>query len=180
MHSPHHGSTGRIRQRDVLMRRASRIWSHHMATCAYLIVTAVVYFASLLIPHAKVLDGAIQLKDPAETAVALAKDISALSGTWAAAILGASGIVCVKGHEWSRGWTRLDSLMVVVALAGGVLTYYGMYVASVAMFGMAAAGAFAPLSQDLSFAIAIQYYSALIGTLILGLVFARMLDRKIG
>jgi hypothetical protein len=157
----------------------SPLFRRHLATWAYLALTAIVCLLSQLLPHAKVLDGALPLKDPGESAIGLAKDISSLSGTWAAGLLAATAAVCVKGHEWSRSWSRLDSVMAVVALAGGVLTYFGMYLANIAALAMIAAGAFAPLSQDLMLAIAIQYYSALIGTLILGLVFARMLDHRI-
>jgi hypothetical protein len=152
----------------------------HPATCTYVVVALAVFSASLFVHAAKVLDGPIlELKEPGDAAIALAKDISTLCGTWAAALLAGAATVCVKGREWSLGWTPVDSIVVIGALAGGVLTYYGIYSAYIAVFAMAAARNFAPLSVDLKFAIATQYYAALGGTLLLGLVFARMLDRRV-
>jgi hypothetical protein len=151
----------------------------YRATAAYILLTVIVYLASLALHSSKVLEGVFTLKDAAETAIGLIKDISTLSGTWAAGLIAGAATVCVKGRDWSHGWTAFDSLTVVGVLAGGVLTYYGIYCTYIRLYAMAAAGAFVPLSPDLSVALAIQYYSALSGTLLLGLVFARMLDRRI-
>jgi hypothetical protein len=148
-------------------------------TWAYLVLVVALYFVSLLLPREKPIADPLMLTEPAEANLALIKDVFALVGTWAAGLFAAAAAVAVKGREWSHGWRPLDSVLVVAVLACGVLVYYGIYLGYTGLLGMTESGGISPFAPEIDIAISIQYYAALAGTLLLGLVFSRMLDKRI-
>lgn len=150
----------------------------HTAACTYVVLSLTMYLTSCLLHGAKVILAPYTLTDPAAASLDIVKGIATLTGTWAAALFAGAAAIAFKSIEKGDSWPPTDRAMLVAVLACGVLAYYGIYCGHIAMLGMVAAGAFSPLADDISRAVAIQYYAALTGTALLGMIFARMLDRR--
>jgi hypothetical protein len=158
--------------------RMIRLARRHAALCAYVFFSCTLYFGSFGLHGPKVVVAPFLVNDPAIASLDLVKSIIALAGSLATALFAGVAAIVLKSGDVSDSLNAFDRAMLVGALACGVLTYYGVYCAYIATLSMLAAGAFSPLANDVSTAVAIQYYGVLAGALMLGITIARIIDRR--
>lgn len=167
------------REAGVLAETVRRVVKPRSVSFAYLVVVAILCLVPISLHTPPVVTGILDVKSPGNMGVEVLMHIVALAGTWAAGLFAGAATVTVKGRKWSNHWSTVDGIAVVCVLACGALIYYGVYWAYVSTLGMVAAGGFSPFSQSVLRAVALQYYAALAGTILLGFVFARLLDRRV-
>lgn len=147
-------------------------------TTLYLGLATVLCFASMLLPTPDVAAGSAEFKDSAAAMLDVVKSLTTLISALTTALCAGAAAGAVKGKDWSATWSRIEGGLVIVVLLCGAVSYYGMYLSWIAVLEMVGAGAFGLDSPRLSTAIAVQYYAVLVGYLILGLVFCRLMEGR--
>lgn len=116
--------------------------------------------------------------DRASSAISTINGVVALAVTLNTTMLAAAAAVAVKGREWSSVWTRLDGLIIVFVFLAGSVSYYGAYLANIALLEMIQGGGVSGLAPRLQRGFGLQYYGTFFGFLLLGLTFCRMLEGR--
>jgi hypothetical protein len=93
-------------------------------------------------------------------------------------MLAAASALAIRGHDWSSRWEKLDGFFVILSYLAGATSYYGIYIAYVAMLEMIDQKVLGAMNPRLQTGLAIQFYGTIVGFLLLGLVFARMLEQR--
>lgn len=156
------------------MIRMHKMKKHLTSTVLYVAGVIILYVASLFIPD-KGASGELTLADAAKVSLDYYLEISKLVGSLSIALVGGCGALVIKGRDWSTHWTRLDATAIVFALLAAAASLYGVYLGHIAVLQMTIERIFDPFQSRLSAALAIQYYGLVVGVLLLGLVFTRML-----
>lgn len=115
--------------------------------------------------------------DPGQTSVAMLQEVMKLVLSLSTAMLGAAGALVVKGREWSRGWTKLESLLMIAVFLCGAVSFFGVYLCHIAILTMVSSGSIYTLEANLLSGLRFQYLGLIGGAFLLGLVFSLMLDR---
>jgi hypothetical protein len=145
---------------------------------AYVVVAAVLYFLSLLIPDTHVATATEKLPEAAKLSMNYLLEMTKFTGTLLTTSFGACAALAIKGREWSTRWERLDGLLIVAAFLAGASGFYGLYLGHIEVLEMIHAGVFDLFQVRLDIAMKIQYYGLLIEIFLVGLVFTRMLDQR--
>jgi len=143
----------------------------------YLILATGLIALSFYVPHDDVFSAGQDIADPGQATLTILQEIMKLVLTLNAAMLAAAGTLVLKGKEWSGGWSRIESVLVILVFLAGVVSYFGVYSCQVSILTMVNVGAMNPLETSLLWALRLQYFGLIAGALLLGLVFALMLDR---
>lgn len=158
-----------------MLRRLSR----SAVTIAYILGAAALVALFLNIPHDEVMQPLHAVKDPASTSLAMIGEISKLIMTLDAAMLAAAGTMLVKNTQLRRS-SRIDALLLLVVFLAGAISYFGVYFGQTRLLTMVSAGYLDPLELGLMWAIRLQYGGIIGGVFLLGLVFARGLEKTAG
>ena len=146
----------------------------------YLVVAGGLVALSFYVPHDDVVGAVQDIPEPGQATLGILQQIMTLVLTLNAAMLAAAGALVVKGGEWSGGgWRRLEGLLVTAVFLCGVTSYFGVYSCQVAILTMVNAGGINPLETGLMWSLRLQYFGLISGALLLGLVFALMIDRRL-
>lgn len=122
----------------------------------------------------KVLD----LVDPGRAAIDISIEITRFSIALNTGVVAAASALATKGADWIVDWGLDSSLLLVFAFFGCALSYYGTYSSLSILLEMTQISGVDPASGALAEALAIEYYSALLSAILLGMVFVRFLDRR--
>lgn len=143
----------------------------------YLFTLALLTAGSFFVPDGLISSG-LQFDDKtlAKTALDALTDLQQFVGALNTTLFGACGWLVIKGRETKTRWSNISGYAIVLALAAGTTSYYGLYLARIAILEMVSAGVLDPLTRRLQFALGLQYYGFLVGAVLLGLVFVRLLE----
>lgn len=144
----------------------------------YFALAAILFVLSLMLPDPDVMPATAELKDSATAMLDAVKSITTLISALTTTLCAGAATVAVKGKEWSVAWNRFDGALIICVLLCGAVSYYGLYLSSIAILEMVEAGVFGINSPRLSNAITIQYYAVIIGYLVLGFVFCRLMEGR--
>ena len=144
----------------------------------YLALAGVLFLLSRWLPNPDVMTAPADLKDSTAAMFDAVKSITTLVSALTTTLCAGAAAIAVKGREWSTGWNRIDGVLILGVLLCGAVSYYGLYLSSIAILEMVGAGVFGLDSPRLSSAITLQYYAVLIGYFILGLVFCRLMEGR--
>lgn len=137
---------------------------------------ALVYF-SFFVPHDEVFDAGQAVNDPGRATLDILKEIMSLVLTLTTTMLGAAGILIVKGREWVDGWSRLESFFIMLVFLCGIASYFGVYTCQVSILSMVNIGVLNPLEAGLLWSLRLQYFGLIVGAFFLGLAFTLMIER---
>jgi hypothetical protein len=146
----------------------------------YLAVTALLLLASFFLLGDKGAVADVKLADAGKATLDYLTEIGKFIVTLNTALFSATGALAIKGHDWSTRWSATDGYLLVLALIAGSMSYYGAYMAHMAILEMIYSGIIDPFSGRLSLALNVQYYGLLVGIFLVGLVFVRMLAGRKG
>lgn len=146
----------------------------------YLAVTALLLLVSFCLPGDKGAVADVKVADAGKVTLDYLMEIGKFVVTLNTALFSASGALAIKGHDWSTHWSATDGYLLVLALIAGSVSYYGAYMAHMAILEMVYSGIIDPFSARVSLALNVQYYGLLVGIFIVGLVFVRMLAGRKG
>ena len=141
----------------------------------YLAVALLLLVVSLFLPDDKGAVADVKVGDAGKATLDYLVEIGKFVVTLNTALFSASGALAIKGHDWSTRWSEVDGYLLVLALIAGGVSYYGAYMAHMAILEMVYSGIIDPFAARLSAALNVQYYGLLIGIFLVGLVFTRML-----
>jgi hypothetical protein len=146
--------------------------------CALLVVLTI---GSQFLPEGVVRDTLkFEPKDSASEALKTLQELQVFVGALTGTLFAACGALSTKWKPASGQWASFDRLVFVLVLVCGAVSYYGLYLARVATLEMLSAHVLDPLSLRLQTGLALQYYGFLVGAVLLGLVFIRLLDMPSG
>lgn len=94
------------------------------------------------------------------------------------AIFAVSGALAIKGGEWSRQWTRLDAVLVLLAIASGAIGYQGALIANAALAELVAANNIDLTAPRLVRGMILLKEASSLGLFIVGWVFVRLLTSR--
>lgn len=146
----------------------------------YLLIATLLVAGSFFTPRDQVFAPGLNLADPGKATFDALKDLMALVLTLTTAMLGATGALIVKGRDWVRGWTAVESFLLLIVFLCGVVSFYGVYTCQVAILSMANAASLNPLEKGLMFSLRLQYFGLIAGAFFLGLAFTLMVGRARG
>jgi len=93
-------------------------------------------------------------------------------------LVGGAATLAIKGKEWSSQWSPWEAFLVLVSFICAAVSYYGVYIAHIAILGMVNAGTIYVFEERLYTALHLQYNGTLLGLFSLGLAFTRMLEKR--
>jgi len=140
---------------------------------------AALYALSHFLPEDKALVASITVTEAGKTTLEYLQEMSKLITTLNTAMMAAAAALIVNGKEWTTSWSRLDAMLILLAFLSGAASYYGIYLGQISILEMISQGWLNPLSSKLQAAIAIEYYGTLVGVLLLGLAFSRLLEGRL-
>lgn len=143
----------------------------------YSILALTLVAASFFVPADEVFPPGQSIADPGQATLTILQEMMKLVLSLTTAMLGAAGALVVKGREWVRGWSRVESFLVIAVFLCGVVSYFGVYVCHISILTMVTYGVLNPLETSLLWSLRLQYFGLISGALLLGLVFSLMLDR---
>lgn len=146
----------------------------------YCVLVMTVFIATYYIPSDSAIPITNEVKDSAAAILAILKDMTTLITTLNTAMLGAAAALAIKGNSWTDRWSRLDSKLIILAFISGAISYFGVYLSYIRILTMVMQSNIDPLEAGLLWAIRLQYYGTIFGVALLGLVFVRMLEGRIG
>ncbi|MBK8630135.1 MAG: hypothetical protein IPN84_07980 [Sphingomonadales bacterium] len=157
--------------------RNPKLWIFRIPNWAiYVGLAATLYAMSLFLPDPDVLGSLAELKDPAGAMLDAVKSISTLVSALNTTLCAGAAAFSIKGKEWSSHWNRAFEIIILCVFLCGAVTYYALYLSSIAVLELVASGSFGLSSPRLLIAIEIQYYGQIVGFFLLGLVFCLMMD----
>lgn len=144
----------------------------------YVVVVLLFYACSQLIPTSDSIPLTVELEEPAKATLDFLLETMKLTTGLNTALLAGIAAVTVKGREWSERWGRWEGMLMVAALCGVAVSYYGIYVEHASVLSMVYNGTIYPFERRLDVALKLQYYGTLPAVFCLGLAFTRMLEAR--
>lgn len=143
----------------------------------YTALAAILFVLSLFLPHDDVMGAGLTISDPGSASLSTLQEIMKLVLSLNTAMLAAAGTLVVKGNDWTGGWSKLESLLIISVFLCGVVSYFGVYTCHLAILTMLGAGSLNPLELGLMWSLRLQYFGVIVGAFLLGFVFALLADR---
>jgi len=145
---------------------------------AYIVVVLLFYACSQFIPTSDSIPFTVELEEPAKATLDFLVETMKLTTGLNTALLAAIAAITVKGREWSERWGRWEGTLVVAALCGVAVSYYGIYVEHASVLSMIYNGTIYPFERRLDVALKLQYYGTLAAVFCIGLAFTRLLEAR--
>lgn len=144
----------------------------------YIIAVVVLSGASYFINQDLGASISIQIDKPSEAFLDVVKSMITLITTLNTTMMAGATALVVRGHDWTDRWTKVDGGCLLISYLAGATSYYGVYVAYVALLELIDQKVLSATSPRLLGGLTIQFYGTIIGFLFLGFVFARMLEGR--
>ena len=121
--------------------------------------------------------GDLTLNNPAKEVLDLLRELQSYVGALNTALFGACSVLALKYRNGETSWGSVERYAIMLALVGGAVSYYGLYLSRIAILEMVSAGVIDPFTRRLQVALELQYYGFLAGILLIGFVFVRAMDK---
>ncbi len=122
-----------------------------------------------------------QVKDPGKSLLDVMDSAIKLLVALNTAMVTAAAALTVKGHTWSAGWGKADSLLILAVFLCGAVAYTGGYVCYMrilTMLSQAQLPSINVLEGGVLLGLRLQYGGIIAGYMCLGLVFTRMIEGR--
>jgi hypothetical protein len=149
-------------------------------TGLYLLLCTAAFLGINFLPFSIATVAPIEIHDFGKATLDLLTERNKLASTIITGTFSVAIALAVKGKDWSSAWGLFEGILVVLILVCGAAAYYGVLLSYTAQIEMVAAGAIGVQGGNLGTAWTIQYYCVLISVFLLGLLFTRLLEHRVG
>lgn len=155
-----------------------RPWRHRVPYWViFLAIVGSLYWASMAGPEGS-FSGTKKLDDTkqAEAIVAQLNELVKFMAGLNTSLVAGALAVAINGRSWNARWGHFDAVSLMGVLCSCAAVYYGTYLVFAQTLEMMANGFIDPFQKRLEMALAIQFNGFMIGFILLGIVFCRVME----